>query len=176
MLSLKITPESYLFRKFLEKKGWNIKDTYEDSVAALKKYVYLLNTWDIDLRWKSQRSPFLSAGSLILPYTFKMRPFDNAPIENCKCINKHQLNKQKPNFRDLFFISFSFIIFKLKFNNGLFKVNKLVKYKVKYNILKILKKVACLLPYFIVCNLIKKIDEKVKKAKIKCKQMKTVIQ
>ena len=40
--SLSIVPESYLFRNYLIKQKWEIKETYEDSLKALQKYVFLI--------------------------------------------------------------------------------------------------------------------------------------
>jgi len=155
MTALKIVPESYLFRNFLKKHAWTIKETKTDSINALKKYIKLVNTWDIDLKWKSKRTPFLPAGSLILPYSVKMRPFAAGPLEECRCINRNELEQNIPSARDCFYVILSTVLFNVAFKN-----RKYI-YKTKYKILKSLKWMLELFPYIVISSLISGLDEKI---------------
>ena len=76
---LLISPESELFKNYLLRRGWNLKYTFSDSYNAIKQYMLVINTWDINLRWNKQRNAFLPAKTIILPYSFTMAPFEGAP-------------------------------------------------------------------------------------------------
>ena len=87
-----VSPESELFRNFLKKNDWDILETEEDSLSALKKYVYVLNSWDIDLRWNKARNyPFKKKNEIILPHFFTMAPFPGAPVENHSCYMRDEI-------------------------------------------------------------------------------------
>lgn len=74
-------PESYLFKNFLRNVGWDIKNSHEDSVLSLKKNCVIVNSWNIDLKWIK----FLKGKFPVLPYRFKIAPFENGPIEDASC-------------------------------------------------------------------------------------------
>lgn len=106
-----ISPESYLFKEYINKKGWNILNNYSDSIKALKKYCFIVNSWDISLKWNKKRNPFLPEMSIILPYYLNNSiPFANGPVETARCIHRHNLNGSI-NLKDIFFIIFSRVIF-----------------------------------------------------------------
>jgi hypothetical protein len=118
MKALKITPESYLFRCFLNKKGWELKETQEDSINALKKYMRLVNSWDIDYRWKGKRTSYLPEKSIILPYRFTMQPFDGGPVEKCRCMNRHELAGKLPTVKDMYYMYMSIVLFDNEFSKN----------------------------------------------------------
>lgn len=99
-----ISPESKLYKHFLEQNNWIIKDTYDDSFESFKKYIYLLNTWDIDLRWEKKRNyPFNKSNDIILPCFFKLEPFEGGPVEKARCFFRHYFTKDI-NLVDMLFI------------------------------------------------------------------------
>lgn len=69
------SPESYLFSCYLRRKGWEFKNTEEDSFQAIRTCFHVLNSWDIDYCWNKQRVPGRQAGHLILPTSGKCPPF-----------------------------------------------------------------------------------------------------
>lgn len=154
--ALKISPESYLFRNYLSLKKWPIKETQSDSLAALSNFFKIVNSWDIGLRWKTKRTPFLSAGSIILPYHNKMRPFKGGPIEKGRCLNRHELESKRPSLVDTIYIVFSWLLFSL---NGL-DLRFFITSKIKYRIIRALLFFLRIFPYFIVSSLIKKLKSK----------------
>ena len=99
-----ISPESELFRSYLLKKQWDIKWTFDDSYDALLKYVYILNTWDIDLKWNKKRNANLPSGTIILPYRFCMEPFKGAPKEKARCFMRQDFHGKK-RIRDIYFLT-----------------------------------------------------------------------
>lgn len=122
-----VSPESELFKHYLAMKDWNFKYTFEDSYEALKMYICLINTWDINLRWNKQRNAFLPAKTIILPYSFSLAPFEGAPVEQAKCYARHDFGGHK-SFRDRWFLFWSRFVFSVKYN----KINRiLVKMKNK---------------------------------------------
>ena len=110
-----VSPESELFKNYLHLKHWELKYTVQDSYQALKTYVDLINTWDIDLRWNKQRNAFLSAKTVILPYSFTQAPFAGAPTEKAKCYARHQF-EGKETLRDRAFIFYSRLVFSIQYN------------------------------------------------------------
>ena len=87
-----IAPESELFRNFLKKNCWNMLETEDDSYSALKKFVYVLNSWDIELRWNKARNyPFTKINEIILPHFFTMAPFPGAPVEKHSCYMRDEI-------------------------------------------------------------------------------------
>jgi hypothetical protein len=161
MKAVPIVPESYLFRSFLDKTGWTILETQEDSLNALKKYIRLVHSWDIDYKWKSARPP-LSAKSLILPYTFNRIPFDGGPREHARCMNRHELMGGYPTLRDLFFMC----ICKCLFGWG----TPLNKNRIKYNVLRQIRALMPLFPARIANKYRAKLERKILKAKQKSEQ------
>lgn len=98
------SPESYLFRHYLENNNWSIKETYQDSYDALKKYIFLVNSWDIDLRWKKKRMfPFKKENQLILPHYFTLAPFQGGPIERVRCFSRHNFTHIK-SLKDYYYL------------------------------------------------------------------------
>ena len=110
-----VSPESELFKNYLINKKWNLKYTFDDSFQALKKYVYMINTWDISLRWNKQRNAFLPAKTIILPYKFDIEPFADAPVEKARCYCRSDFNGYK-TLKDIIFIFFSKLVFSIKYN------------------------------------------------------------
>jgi hypothetical protein len=100
-----IAPESKLFRNFLRNNQWHILETKKDSAAAMKKYTYLFNSWDIDLRWKKKRNyPFEFENEIILPHYFTLAPFEGAPKEVHQCWLRHEIMGGFMNKRDYKFV------------------------------------------------------------------------
>ncbi len=110
-----ISPESELFRGYLKLKDWKFLETEEDSYNALKKYIYLINTWDINLRWIKARNAFLPGKTIILPYTFSLAPFLDAPLEHARCYARHNFQGHV-TLRDIYFLIYSRGIFSIKYN------------------------------------------------------------
>ncbi|PHM66413.1 WavE lipopolysaccharide synthesis family protein [Xenorhabdus sp. KJ12.1] len=73
-------PESRLFLNYLNNIGEITLNTKEDSEDKLKKHIYIINSWDIGLRWKK----FINGKIYVLPYFFVMEPFPGGPLENAK--------------------------------------------------------------------------------------------
>lgn len=169
--ALDCTPESYLFKNYIKSNGWDIKNTKEDSLSSMKKFIYLVDSWNIDFRWKDNRVPFLPKGSLVLPYYFDLAPFRNGPVEKCRCINNHKLLSKSPSIKDFYFISLSKFVYGLKFSIKLKKIN----YKINYKFLKIVRCLAYILPYIFVFNKISKIEKRIAVCKERYKMYKNLI-
>lgn len=110
-----VSPESELFKHYLALKNWDFQYTEQDSYNSIKKYIYLINTWDINLRWNKQRNAFLPAKTIILPYSFTMAPFAGAPEEQAKCYARHSFEGHE-TLRDRWFIFYSRLVFSVKYN------------------------------------------------------------
>ena len=110
-----VSPESELFKHYLALKNWNFEYTDEDSYNALKEYIYLINTWDINLRWNKQRNAFLPAKTIILPYSFTLEPFAGAPKEEALCYARHHFEGHE-TLRDRWFIFYARVVFSIKYN------------------------------------------------------------
>ena len=80
-----VCPEIWLCRHYLEMHNWNLLFTREDSFAALKTFFHFVNSWEIELRWKKDRTPGKGEGAIILPQYMKMSPFPGVPEEEIKC-------------------------------------------------------------------------------------------
>lgn len=128
-----ISPESELFKHYLTLKDWDFEYTEQDSYDALKKYIYLINTWDIDLRWNKKRNACLPAKTIILPYSFTLEPFAGAPKEVARCYARHHFEGHQ-TLRDRWFIFFARVVFSIKYNKihrFLVKVKNKLPYSVK---------------------------------------------
>ncbi|WP_239375028.1 WavE lipopolysaccharide synthesis family protein [Snodgrassella gandavensis] len=169
--ALECTPESYLFKNYIKLNGWHEKRTQEDSLLSMRKFIYLVNSWDIGYRWKESRTPFLPKGSLILPYYFDMAPFENGPVEKCRCLNKHEFMNKTSSIKDIYFILLSKLVYGLKFNIKL----KKNRYKLKYKFLKAVKCFIYIFPYMIVSKGVLKLDKRIEKSKKKYKMYKNLI-
>lgn len=160
MKSLPLVPESYLFREYLKVCGYCIKETPEDSLHALRQFMYVVNSWDISFRWNKKRTPFYPKGSLILPYTYNIRPFAGAPKEHASCLARHEVNGGKPTIKDIFYIKKSLMVFSLSR-----EARCAHKPRFKYVTYKLLMELLRATPYFIYkkyCNKLKKKIEKYK--------------
>ncbi len=115
-----ISPESELFKNYILAKGWQLKYTVEDSYNAIKEYMTVINTWDINLRWGKQRNAFLPSKTVILPYRFYLEPFQGAPKEKAECYSRHEF-EGKEKIRDRIFLGLSHFIFDLRYKDS-FKV------------------------------------------------------
>ncbi len=80
-----ICPEIYLFQNYLKAKGWEPQYTEKDSYDALKRYFRMVNSWEIGLRWKKDRTPFKGAGAIILPQYWRWPPFPGMEDEDISC-------------------------------------------------------------------------------------------
>lgn len=110
-------PETELFKAYLKSKQWECLNTKEDSFNAIKTYMNVVNTWTIKLRWNKQRNAFLPKGTIILPQSFTMAPFEGAPQEIVKCYSCGDFTG-KFKIKDRYFIFFSRCVFSLKYNKG----------------------------------------------------------
>ncbi len=127
---LPIAPESELCRHYLRLKNWFLLETKKDSLDALKKYFNIMNSWDINFRWKKKRNHIFSAGSIILPHYFSVAPFPGTPLEKARCLNHHQLENKKPSFKDIFYICISKTVWSFwKYNKSGFipRIKKIIK-------------------------------------------------
>lgn len=105
-----LPPEAYLFREYLKSNNWEIKNTFADSERSLKCFFYLVNSWNIGLRWKKQRNPRLPPGSIILPYTFSVSPFPGAPVEHARCYSEGDFTGKK-TITDQVYLLFARLLF-----------------------------------------------------------------
>lgn len=94
-------PEELLFRHYLGTRGWQCRDTPDDSLAAIRRHCHVVNTWDIGLTWTKRRSPWRPAHSVILPYAFKARPFPGGPVERARCLSRHEVQGGPPTLADV---------------------------------------------------------------------------
>ena len=113
--SLKIVPESYLFRNYIECEGWDIKETKQDSFEALKKFTYIINSWNINFCWAKERTPYCGKNSLILTCRFSLRPFPAVKKEKAKCWNGRKINEEITTIKDMYYLLKSRILFNLKY-------------------------------------------------------------
>lgn len=111
--AIESAPEQQIFKHYLKQKGWNIRNTREDSFNAIKRYVYIVNSWDIDLRWQKDRNYLVGSSVVILPHYFRAQPFPYGPLERVRCINRHYLQNNNPTMKDIFYISLSRFIWLL---------------------------------------------------------------
>lgn len=108
-------PEKILFMNYLRQKGWDIKNTFEDSYNAINEYCLILNSWDIDYCWNKKRNPVLKTGSVILPYYFTMEPFRGAPIEKARCYMRHNFIGTI-TLKDLYYIGIAKTLYFVEYN------------------------------------------------------------
>lgn len=80
-----ICPEIYLFQSYLRAKGWEVQYTEEDSYNAIKRYTRMVNSWEIDFRWKKDRTPYKGEGAVILPQYWRWPPFRGMEPEDISC-------------------------------------------------------------------------------------------
>lgn len=106
-------PEELLFRNYLAHRGWAFADTHDDSLAAIRRYCQVVNTWDIGLTWSKRRTPFRRADTLVLPYSFTMPPFPDGPVETARCWSRHHIHGGRPTFRDGFYLGLSKTLWRL---------------------------------------------------------------
>jgi hypothetical protein len=107
MQALPGAPEELLFRNYLMVKGWKCLDTQADSLAAIRRYCRVVNTWDIDMTWAKKRVPLRRAGTIVLPYFFREPPFPGGPIESARCWSRHDIEGVAPTFKDLLYLGLS---------------------------------------------------------------------
>lgn len=109
---LAYAPESMLFRHYLKHRGWQFKDTQQDSLDSLRTYIVLVNSWDIDYLWEKARTPGMKPGSIVLPYYLKdCPPFKGGPIEQASCLHRHQVHQTLPTPKDFFYILLARLLF-----------------------------------------------------------------
>jgi hypothetical protein len=142
-------PEMVMFIAYLKFKKWNLKYTPEDSYNAIKQYCYVVNSWDVDLKWSKKRTPLKPAGALIYPHYFRARPFEGAPIENASCYSRSDFNGRKTLKDRLFIAESKFLwIWWRDQENSIFRSNYF-KRLVRWILIIIME----LLPYFIAKHL-----------------------
>lgn len=110
-----VSPESELFKHYLQCKNWRLLFTEDDSFQALKQYAHIINTWDIDLRWNKKRNACLPAKTIILPYSFTMEPFAGAPKEEAICYARHNFEGKK-TLRDSYYLFASKLVYSIQYN------------------------------------------------------------
>ncbi len=106
-------PEELLFRQLLGQLNWDFKEDEEDSLHAIRTHCHVANTWDVDLSWAKERTPYRGTQRTILPYYFRMAPFEGGPRERAICLPRHRIHQTRPTLRDLYFLSLTRIIWKL---------------------------------------------------------------
>lgn len=106
-------PEELLFRNYLKHQGWSFSETQADSLAAIREYCYVANSWDVELTWTKQRTPFRGADTLVLPYRFTMEPFPGGPRETAKCWSRHEIHGGSPSLLDIYYLRMSDTLWKL---------------------------------------------------------------
>lgn len=111
------SPEKILFMNYLKHHGWQFENTLEDSEKSLRRYIYLVNSWDIGLRWNEARNPFLKSGTIILPHFFTMIPFAGVPKEKVRCFCRHDF-EGKITPKDIVFLIIAKVLFWIKFDFG----------------------------------------------------------
>lgn len=75
-----VWPESYIFTKYLERMGWNLLGTYDDSQAALSRFVIIMNSMSVGLKWEKKYARY------VFPFTAKeYPPFFGGPLEDSVC-------------------------------------------------------------------------------------------
>lgn len=156
------SPESYLFRNFLKKNNWDFKETQDDSLKSLKKYVYLLNSWDIDLKWKKKRVfPFKKENDLVLPHRMTLSPFHGGPIERIRCYNRCDILDTNVSIKDLYYL------LKIRIIWQLWKANQeSIFYHTKHNKRKqarrkFFRELLKCFPYFLTHKKIEKLNRKI---------------
>lgn len=80
-----VCPEIYLCQHYLDLMGWERKYSEEDSFNAIKRYFRVLNSWEIGLRWKKDRTPYKGEGAIILPQYWRWPPFPGMEDEDIAC-------------------------------------------------------------------------------------------
>lgn len=112
----KLWPESRLFINYLINSGEKLLNTQVDSQLLIKKYVYVINSWDIGLKWKK----FLNGKFYVLPYFFEMRPFEGGPLEKAENYLASELDGyQGYKFKELIMNLLS----QLYFKSGAYVIN-----------------------------------------------------
>ena len=125
-------PESRLFVNFILKRGDEILMTHDDSLQKLKKHTFIINTWDISLKWKK----FLKGLVPVLPYSFKMSPFRDGPMEDAYNYNASDLNSVPSLMKEKLFK----FIASLYFTSGLYHTNPLF-FNYKHFVLRVGRKI-----------------------------------
>jgi hypothetical protein len=108
--AIRTCPESYLFRSFLEREGWQFLETKADSENALRTYIFVANSWQIDYCWAKKRTPFVKAGGIILPHYFAIEPFEGGPIERARCHHQSFFTGES-TLRDVGYAFLSWVVF-----------------------------------------------------------------
>jgi hypothetical protein len=125
-------PESRLFVNYLLKKGVFPTYTSSDSLLQLKNHSFLINSWDISLKWRKFGRTLIP----VLPYNFKMAPFAGGPIEDATNIHASEVNVTDNKFKEKIYLTIS----KMYFDSGIYVFNPMF-FNYKTIILKLLKKI-----------------------------------
>lgn len=163
--SLNIVPESYLFRNYLQQNSWLIKEDKKDSFEALKRFIYIVNSWKIDFRWNKERTPYCKAGAVVLPCKFKLRPFNGVAKEKAKCYDNSQINNEFKTPKDWYYLIKSNLLFYIKYE--LCNKKHMLRTKLFLNKLMLLALSIC--PYITVERLVENLKKKTKNLKCKIK-------
>lgn len=110
-------PESRLFVNFLAKRGQKINKSKEDSLSKLKENAFIINSWDVSLKWKK----FLKGMFPVLPYKFKMSPFPGGPEEDAWNYKASDINVTFSPAKEFFYTKAS----SFYFESGLYRTNPL---------------------------------------------------
>lgn len=125
-------PESRLFVNYLLNKGIVPKYTANDSIQQLKDNIFLINSWDISLKWRK----FGMSVIPVLPYNFKMAPFPGGPFEDASNIHASEINVVDKKVKDKIFLMLS----RMYFDSGIYVFNPMF-FNYKSIILRVLKKI-----------------------------------
>lgn len=107
-------PENILCKHYLKEKGWHLANTLSDSYAAINKFFWVVNSWNIDYRWNKKRNPVLNAGTIILPCIYDMSPFLGAPVEHARCYMAEDFDGYRRTVKDKWFETLSKGLWKFK--------------------------------------------------------------
>lgn len=107
-------PENMLCKHYLVEKGWHLANTLSDSYAAINKFFWVVNSWNIDYRWNKKRNPVLNAGTIILPCVYDMSPFSGAPVEHARCYMAEDFDGYRRTVKDKWFETLSMVLWKIR--------------------------------------------------------------
>lgn len=80
--AIHVWPESRLFMNFLAKRGVAIIESDEASLASIFEFCELISASKVNLRWQK----FYRGRLPLVPYEFKLAPFNGGPVEDARCI------------------------------------------------------------------------------------------
>jgi hypothetical protein len=108
-------PESRLFVNYIAKKGEVPRYTQEDSLNKLKLNTFIINSWDISLKWRKFGKSIIP----VLPYNFKMAPFLGGPMEDASNYSASEINVVDKKIKEKIFVKLS----RYYFDSGIYIFN-----------------------------------------------------